>query len=177
MQLWHADRTHTHTCWQVFSPSEFQKNDTYFYQGNIHCTKIQGDCKLLLAFLWHIILKVEKMKEAAYIIWKCNSKRFIWQCHTFYINVWKKILHHTSKWWLLKRKHCACYSFSNQSLLSKCNIITYLSKDLPSDNPIWQWLQQFQETASVLHRKGGDDHTLHRKMLNPESIFLKPTIY
>jgi hypothetical protein len=50
-----------------------------------------------------------------------------------------------------------CYfGFSKQSPLSKRNVVTELNMEKihPSDNAIRLWLKQFQETGSVLHRKG-----------------------
>jgi hypothetical protein len=39
--------------------------------------------------------------------------------------------------------------------LSKCNVGTELNMENPlSDNAIRRWLKQFQESGSVLHRKG-----------------------
>jgi hypothetical protein len=39
-------------------------------------------------------------------------------------------------------------------------------KDPPSDNAIRQWLKQFQETDSVLHRKGAAIETVTPQMEN-----------
>jgi transposase-like protein len=38
-------------------------------------------------------------------------------------------------------------------------------EDPPSDNAIRRWLKQFQETGSVLHRKGAAIETVTQQML------------
>jgi hypothetical protein len=42
---------------------------------------------------------------------------------------------------------------------------TQYGKAPPSDNAIRRWLEQFQETGSVLHRKEQEDQALRKKML------------
>jgi hypothetical protein len=84
---------------------------------------------------------------------------------TEYESVIKKVLFGNSvlaalmsgrKWRLFKRNQCAYCGFSKQSPLSKRNVVnrTQYGKAPPADNAIQRWLKQFQETGSVLHRKG-----------------------
>jgi transposase len=48
-----------------------------------------------------------------------------------------------------------CWFFETKSVIKKQrNYRTQYGKDPPSDNAIRRWLKQFQETGSVLHRKG-----------------------
>jgi hypothetical protein len=51
-----------------------------------------------------------------------------------------------SKYVISQSSDCAYCSFSKQR--------TQYGKDPPADNAIRRWLKQFQETGSVLHRKG-----------------------
>ncbi|GBO07188.1 hypothetical protein AVEN_216308-1 [Araneus ventricosus] len=50
---------------------------------------------------------------------------------------------------------CVLWFFETKSVLtSQRRFRTTYKKDPPSDNSIRRWLTQFQETGSVLHRKG-----------------------
>ncbi|GBM49367.1 hypothetical protein AVEN_264526-1 [Araneus ventricosus] len=50
---------------------------------------------------------------------------------------------------------CALWFFETKSVITtQRRFRTTCTKDPPSDNSIRRWLTQFQETGSVLHRKG-----------------------
>ncbi|GBM66622.1 hypothetical protein AVEN_109028-1 [Araneus ventricosus] len=53
---------------------------------------------------------------------------------------------------------CALWFFETKSVITtQRRFRTTYKKDPPSDNSIRLWLTQFQETGSVLHRKGAGD--------------------
>jgi hypothetical protein len=55
-------------------------------------------------------------------------------------------------------------SFSKENPLSKSNVFTeQYGQDPLSDNAIRRWLQQFQETGNVLHRKGAGGPSTSQK--------------
>jgi transposase len=50
---------------------------------------------------------------------------------------------------------CVLWFFETKSVIKmQRHYRTQYGKDSPSDNAIRRWLKQFQETGSVLHRKG-----------------------
>ncbi|GBL90247.1 hypothetical protein AVEN_130358-1 [Araneus ventricosus] len=50
---------------------------------------------------------------------------------------------------------CVVWFFETKSVITtQRRFRTTYKKDPPSDNSIRRWLTQFQETGSVLHRKG-----------------------
>jgi hypothetical protein len=66
---------------------------------------------------------------------------------------------------------CVLRFFVTKSVIKKQRRYrTQHGKDPPSDNAIRCWLKQFQETGSVLHRKGAG-----RCWSNPGSVFSKLT--
>jgi hypothetical protein len=108
---------------------------------------VQCDSKLLSGFPWVIIFKSKKHNKIDYGIWKCNSKSFVLQRYTRRIDVWENIWRHTSKWWLS--------FFETKSVIkTQRRYRTQYGKVLSSDNAIRRSLKQFQETDSVLYRKG-----------------------
>ncbi|GBL72709.1 hypothetical protein AVEN_127946-1 [Araneus ventricosus] len=61
---------------------------------------------------------------------------------------------------------CVLWFFETKSVITtQRRFRTTYKKDPPSDNAIRRWLTQFQETGSVLHRKGREDRAPRRKML------------
>jgi hypothetical protein len=72
-------------------------------------------------------------------------------------DVWGKIWRHISKWWLFKAM-CILPFFETNSVIKTQRrwYRTQYGNDPPSDNAIRRWLKQFQETGSVLHRKGAE---------------------
>jgi hypothetical protein len=54
-----------------------------------------------------------------------------------------------------ERAICVLWFFETKSVIKKQRRYkTQYGNDPPSDNAIRRWLKQFQETGSVLHRKG-----------------------
>ncbi|GBN34520.1 hypothetical protein AVEN_7103-1 [Araneus ventricosus] len=54
-----------------------------------------------------------------------------------------------------EKSMCVLWFFETKSVITtQRRFRTTYKKDPPSDNSIRRWLTQFQETGSVLHRKG-----------------------
>jgi hypothetical protein len=61
---------------------------------------------------------------------------------------------------------CVLWFFETKSVIkTQRRYRTQYGKDLPSDNAIRRWSKQFQETGSVLHRKGAAIETVTPQML------------
>ncbi|GBM28257.1 hypothetical protein AVEN_54034-1 [Araneus ventricosus] len=61
---------------------------------------------------------------------------------------------------------CVLWFFETKSVITtQRRFRTTYKKDPPSDNSIRRWLTQFQETGSVLHRKGAGRPSTSQKML------------
>jgi transposase len=61
---------------------------------------------------------------------------------------------------------CVLWFFEPKSVIKmQHSYRTQYGKDPPSDNAIRRWLKQFQETGSVLHRKGAGRPSTSQKML------------
>jgi hypothetical protein len=60
---------------------------------------------------------------------------------------------------------CILWFFGFSVIKTQSLYRTQYGKDLLSDNVIRRWLNQFQETDNVLHRKGAEDRALGRQML------------